>query len=178
LKKPAGALVSAVEENSPAAKAGLMPGDVIVRYNDRDLNGSSQLPVLVAGTAPGTSVPLKVVRKGETKRIDVTVGELRETKVASAAAPGPDQGRLGVVVRPLDPNEQKQAGVNGGLVVENATGPAAKAGIQPGDMILSLNGTPVKSAGQLKDLLSKAGKHVALLVQRDDARVFIPVDLG
>ena len=85
---------------------------------------------------------------------------------------------MGVAVRPLNPDEQKQAGVSGGLIVENATGPAANAGIQPGDMILSLNGTPVKSAEQLKQLVAKAGKHVALLVQRDEAKIFVPVDLG
>jgi len=78
----------------------------------------------------------------------------------------------------LDPDEQKQAGVRGGLMVENVTGPAADAGIQPGDVILSLNGTPVKSAEQLQQLMKKAGKHVALLVQRDEAKIFVPVDLG
>lgn len=178
LKKPAGALVSAVENDSPAAKAGVMPGDVIIRYNDKDITSSSELPVLVAGTAPGTTARLDVVRKGETRRIAVTVGELKNAKVASMDVSGQDQGRLGVVVRPLDPDEQKQAGVSGGLIVENSTGPAANAGIQPGDMILSLNGTPVKSARQLKELLSNAGKHIALLVQREDAKIFIAVELG
>jgi serine protease Do len=178
LKKPAGALISSVEKASAAAKAGLEPGDVILRYNDKDITSSSQLPVLVADTAPGTTAKLEVMRKGETRHIDVTVGRLKNDKVASADVAGQPQGRLGVVVRPLDPDEQKQAGVSGGLIVENATGPAAKAGIQPGDMILSLNGTPVKSPEQLKELLAKAGKHVALLVQRDEAKIFIPVDLG
>ncbi len=178
LKKPAGALVSAVEKDSAAAKAGLEPGDVILRYNEKDITSSSQLPVLVADTVPGTAAKLDVMRKGETRRIDVTVGQLKNAKVASADVAGQDHGRLGVVVRPLDADEQKQAGVSGGLIVENATGPAADAGIQPGDMILSLNGTPVKSAEQLKQLLAKAGKHVAILVQRDEAKMFVPVDLG
>ncbi len=178
LKQPAGALVSSVEKDSAAAKAGLEPGDVILRYNDKDITSSSQLPVLVADTAPGTAAKLEVMRKGETRHIDVTVGELKNAKVASADVAGQDHGRLGVAVRALNPDERKQAGVTGGLVVENATGPAANAGIQPGDMILSLNGTPVKSPEQLKQLVSKAGKHVALLVQRDEAKIFVPVDLG
>ena len=178
LKTPAGALVSAVEKDGPAAKAGLMPGDAIIRYNDQDIASSSQLPVLVAGTAPGATARLDVIRKGEARRIDVTVGELKNAKIAAMDVSGQDKGRLGVVVRPLDPDERKEAGVTGGLIVENATGPAASAGIQAGDMILSLNGTPVNSVQQLKELLSKTGKHIALLVQREDTRIFIPVDLG
>jgi serine protease Do len=178
LKKPAGALVSSVEKGGAAAEAGLEPGDVILRYNDKDIASSSDLPMLVANTGPGTAARLDVMRKGETRRIDVTVGRLKNAKVASADVAGQDHGRLGVVVRPLDPDEQKQAGVNGGLIVESAAGPAAGAGIQPGDMILSMNGTPVKSAEQLKQLVTKAGKHVAILVQRDEAKIFVPVDLG
>ena len=178
LKQPAGALVSAVEKGSAAAKAGLQPGDVILRYNDKDIMISSELPVLVANTAPGTAARLDVMRKGETRHIDVTVGELKNAKIAAADVAGQDHGRLGVVVRPLNPDEQKQAGVTGGLVVENATGPAANAGIQPGDMILSVNGTPVRSVEQLQSLLSKTGKHVALLVQRDDMKRFVAVDIG
>lgn len=178
LKKPAGALVSSVEKDGAAAKAGLEPGDVILRYNDRDIASSSQLPVLVAGTAPGATAKLEVMRKGDAKRIDVIVGQLNDAKVAAANSVGEEAGRLGVAVRSLNPDEQKQAGVSGGLIVENATGAAANAGILQGDVILSLNGTPVKSAEQLKQLLSKAGKNVAILVQRDDARIFVPVDLG
>lgn len=178
LKKPAGALVSSVEKDGAAAKAGLEPGDVILRYNDKDIMSSSELPVLVADTTPGATARLEVMRKGETKRIDVTVGRLANAKVASADVAGQNHGRLGVAVRALNSDEQQQAGVTGGLVVENATGPAANAGIQPGDMILSLNGTPVKSPEQLKQLVTKAGKHVALLVQRDQAKLFVPVDLG
>jgi len=178
LQKPAGALVSSVEKGGAAAEAGLEPGDVILRYNDKHIASSSDLPVLVANTAPGTAAKLDVIRKGETRHITVTVGQLKNANVASADMAGQDHGRLGVVVRPLDPDEQKQAGVRGGLMVENVTGPAAAAGIQPGDVILSLNGTPVKSAEQLQQLMKKAGKHVALLVQRDEAKIFVPVDLG
>ena len=177
LKKPAGALVSSVDKDGAAAKAGLKAGDVILRYNGTDIGSSSRLPLLVADTAPGTTVKLDVMRKGESRHIDVTVGAAKGTKVASADVGGHDHGRLGVVVRPLNPDEQKQAGT-GGVIVEDASGPAANAGIQPGDMILSLNGTPVSSPAQLRQLTAKAGKHVALLVQRDDARIFVPLDLG
>jgi serine protease Do len=178
LKKTAGALVTSVEKDSPAAKAGLLAGDVIVRYNDIEVGTSAQLPVLVSNTTPGVVAKLEVVRKGETKRIDIAVGELKSDKVAAAASTDEERGRLGVAVRPLSPAEQRESGIAGGLVVENATGAAATAGIQAGDVILSVNNMPVKNVEQLKQLISKAGKRVALLVQREDAKMYVPVDLG
>ncbi len=178
LKKTAGALVTSVEKGSPAAKAGLTAGDVIVRYNDIEVGTSSQLPLLVSNTAPGVTAKLDVVRKGEARRIEVTVGELKVDKVAAADGAGVEPGRLGVAVRSLTPAEQRESGIAGGLVVENATGAAATAGIQAGDVILSVNNMPVKNVEQLKQLISKAGKRVALLVQRDAAKMYVPVDLG
>jgi serine protease Do len=178
LKKNAGALVGSVENDSPAAKAGLMPGDVIVRFNDKEITSSSELPVLVSNTAPGSVAKLDVMRKGETKRIDVTVGELKNAKTAAADVTGEEPGRLGVAVRELTRDEQKEVGVTGGLVVENARGAAAKAGIQPGDVILSVNDTPVKNVRELQSLIAKAGKRIALLVQREDAKIYVPVELG
>ena len=178
LNKPAGALVSSVEKGSPAANAGLMPGDVILRFNDEEITSSSDLPALVAGSKPGTAATLEVMRKGTTKHLDLIIGELEDHNIASADVAEEDQARLGVVVRPLDPEEQKQAGVSNGLMVEDSTGPAARAGIRPGDIILSLNNTPVKSVEQLRALVSKAGKHVALLVLRDETRIFVPVNIG
>ena len=178
LKKPAGALVGSVENGSPAAKAGLQPGDVIVRYNGKEITSSNELPVLVSNTAPGSVAKLDVVRKGESKNVEVTVGEVKDAKVAAADNPGQEQGRLGVAVRSLSREEQQQIGATSGVVVENATGAAAKAGIQAGDVILSINNTPVKNPAQLKQLVSGAGKHVALLVQREDAKMYVPVELG
>jgi serine protease Do len=177
MKQPTGALIASVDKSGAAAKAGLKAGDVILSYNGTKIESSSRLPLLVADTTPGTTVKLEVLRNGKTRQFEVTVGAARGTKLASANATAHDQGRLGVVVRRLNPDEQKQAGV-GGVVVENVSGPAANAGIQPGDIILSLNGTPVTSSAQLKQLAANAGKHVALLVQRDDARIFVPLDLG
>ncbi len=178
LKQPTGALVSSVNKDGAAARAGLKPGDVILRYNQKDIASSSELPMLVANTEPGTRATLEVMRNGETRNVEVTLGGSKDAKVALAGGADHDHGRLGVVVRPLNPDERKQADVSGGVVVEDAAGAAADAGIQPGDLILSLNGTPVQSPAQLKHLLAKAGKHVALLVQRDDGRIFVPVDLG
>ncbi|MCC7487313.1 MAG: DegQ family serine endoprotease [Burkholderiales bacterium] len=178
LKKPAGALVSSVQQGSPAARAGIETGDVIVSYGGKAITNSRDLPVLVADTAPGTRTGLDVVRKGQAKRVEVTVGTLKNAKVASAEAEGKEHEPLGLVVRPLEQDERAQAGVTAGVVVEDVTGPAARAGIEPGDVILSLNNSPVTSPAQLRELAQKAGKHVALLVQREDTRIFVPVDHG
>jgi serine protease Do len=105
------------------------------------------------------------------------VGTLKESKVAGHANSQAEKGRLGLAVRPLDPEEQQQAGVKGGLLVEGVAGPAARAGIQPGDVILQVNGTPIGSVKQLRDVTAKSGKHLAVLVQREDARIFVPVDV-
>jgi serine protease Do len=178
LSKPMGALVSSVEKGSPAEKAGIEPGDVIVKFDGKEVADSAQLPARVAEMKPGATAKLEIMRKGSSKEINVTVGELKDGKVASAAGPQQDSGRLGVAVRPLNADEQRESGVKEGLLVENATGPAARAGIQPGDVILSVNGTSIHSVDQLRSMVSKAGKHVAILVQREEARIFVPVDLG
>jgi serine protease Do len=178
LRKPMGALVSSVEKGSPADRAGLEPGDVIVKFNGKEVNDSYELPAQVADMTPGTTARLEIIRKGNPKEIDINVGELRNPKVAARAEASRPQDRLGLAVRPLQPDEQHQAGVNGGLLVEEAAGPAARAGIQPGDVILSVNGTPVTSVEQLRSAVDQAGKHVALLVQREEARIFVPIEPG
>lgn len=178
LKKVEGALISNVEPGGPAAKAGLEPGDIILKFNGEAISSSAQLPVQVSGTKPGTSINLQVLRKGETKDIQVTLGKLSDANVAEAEPTAPTDGRLGLVVRPLTPEERQQSGDSSGLLVENVTGAAAQAGIQPGDIIVALNGTPVRSAKELQELAGRAGKHVALLVQRNDVKLFVPLDLG
>ncbi len=178
LDKAEGALVSSVEKDSPAAKAGLEPGDVIVKFNGEPITESTQLPGRVADLKPGTSAKLEIWRKGSSKEVTVTLGAVKDANVASDESGAKPQGKLGLAVRPLTPAEQEQSGIKDGLLVENADGPAARAGIQAGDVILSLNGTPVKSAEQLRSLVSKSGKNVALLVQRGEAKMFVPVQIG
>ena len=178
LKRPTGALVSSVANDSPAAKAGIEPGDVILRYNDREITTSTELPLLVSSAAPGSTARIEVLRDGQTRHFNVTIGEMKGAKVASAASPEDAHGRLGIAARPLSPEERRQVGVTGGVLVEQSSGAAADAGIQQGDVILSFNGKPVKSVEELKSMVSKAGKKIALLVLRDDARIFVPVDLS
>jgi serine protease Do len=151
---------------------------VIVRYADHPITHSNELPAEVAETKPGTTVKVEVIRKGARKRLDVTVSEMHDASVAVAGDAGSSQGRLGLAVRPLRLDEKRETGVSGGLVVENATGPAARAGIQPGDVILQFNGTPVTSVEELRTLVSKSGKNAALLVQRENSKIFVPVELN
>jgi serine protease Do len=178
LERVRGALVSSVEKGSPADHAGLQPGDVIVKLDDHEITRSSDLPALVAAMSPGTNAKIEVLRKGSSKTLNVTIGQMKDAKVAQARDARPGEGRLGLALRPLAPDEQRQAGVSGGLLVEDASGPAARSGIQQGDIVLSINGRPVSTPEQLRSLAAKAGKHVALLVQRDENKIFIPVDLG
>lgn len=178
LKKPVGALVSSVDPSSPAAAAGLKVGDVILQMDGKDVVRSSDLPVRVAELNPGSKATLLISRKGETRDVTVIIGEAMEPTVATANEANGDHGRLGLAVRPLTPEERQQAGVKGGLLVYEATGPAAKAGIEPGDVIMALNGKPVTSVEQLRSLVEKAGKHFALLIQHEDATIFVPIDLG
>ena len=180
LKKPVGALISAVQPDSPAARAKLQSGDVVLAFNGSEISRSNELPVLVGGMQPGTEVNLKIWRKGEERDVKVTLGDFNQDKTVATAEDrgGSAKSRLGVAVRPLTADERREAEVPGGLLIEDVSGAAARAGIQPGDVILSLNGEPVASVAQLRTLVAKAGKHVALLVQRNDAKIFVPVDLG
>ena len=180
MKKPEGALVSAVEDQSPAARAGIKPGDVILGWNGAAVEDSGALPVLVADTAPGQSAKVRVWREGREQTLSVTVGDMPGEKVASAEGGSAEAnaGKLGLAVRPLTADERSQIHAAGGLVVEDAGGAAAAAGVQEGDVILAINNQPVKTVEQLRRLVNKAGKHVALLVQRDEAKIYVPVDLG
>ncbi len=183
LDRAEGALVTAVSPDSPAQKAGIRTGDIIVGFNGETIESSSRLPLAVADVRPGETVNVRVWRKGETQDLAVTVGESPQEQLAEGPSTSPgEQPRLGVAVRPLTPPERSETGVAGGLVVEQSTGPAAQAGIMPGDVILSVNGTPVKSVDELRGAIEKAGEHAAILVSRDSGsgrtQIFVPVELG
>jgi len=178
LDTPRGALVSSVEDEGPAAKAGLEAGDVILEFDGRPIGAASELPAAVAQTAPGKNVQLKVWRKNAEKEFKLKLGELDEQQAVTADAGQPDAGRLGLAVRPLTSDERRQVGVNGGLLIEEVQGAAEDAGLRPGDIVLSANGHEVDSVQDLRKLVAGAKDHVALLVQREDARIFVPVELG
>lgn len=178
LGRARGALVTRVDSGGPAARAGLEAGDVILRFEGQALASSAELPPRVAAAAPGKAVTLEVWHKGEVRAVSVTVGEMKAAQQAAAdAAPG-EHGRLGVAVRPLSKEELREAELQGGLLVVDASGPSARAGIMQGDVILSVNGRLVNSADDLRRQIAAVGKHVALLIQRDDVRIFVPIELG
>lgn len=179
LKQAQGALISSVTPGGPGDKAGLQSGDVILKFNGQPVADAGELPPMVGSVAPGDAVNLSVWRKGAERDVRVKLGDANAAGQTVATAASDDgKARLGLAVRPLTPDERSQANVSGGLVVENATGPAAKAGVEPGDLVLALNGESVSSVSQLRESIAKAGHHVALLIQHNDARVFVPVDLG
>ena len=175
MKLPAGALVSSIEKGSPADQAGVVPGDVIMEFNGKTIEHANDLPPLVADLQPGSEGKMLLWHNKDSHTITLKVGKLVDTEIASNSA-DTGTGRLGLAVRALTPEESKEAGVANGLIVEQSSGPAAKAGIEPNDVIVALNGTSVTSAEQLKSLVANAGKHVALLVQRGEMKIFVPID--
>ncbi len=182
LDKPEGALVASVDAGGPAAKAGLQVGDVIRKVNGQPIVSSGDLPALIGQSSPGEQVTLEVWRHGKREELSARLGDAaeRSAKVAQAddsVAPG-QQAKLGLALRPLQPQERRGAGVDAGLVVENASGPSARAGVQPGDVLVAVNGTPVRSVEQVREVVSKSDKSVALLIQRGDSRIFVPVKIG
>jgi serine protease Do len=181
LDRPRGALVSQVEKDAPADKAGLKPGDVILSFNGKPIEVSSELPPLVAQTKPGTKAEVEVWRGGKKQTLGVAVGELKSEKSARADdKPGAQAGgKLGLAVRPLTPEERKElGGAAAGLVVEAASGPSAKAGLRRGDLITAVNGQSVKSVEEFRALVEKSKDSVAVLVRRGDATVFVPIEVG
>jgi serine protease Do len=179
LKKAEGALVSSVVPDSAAARAGLQAGDVILKYNGQAISGANDLPALVSEAKPGESVKVEIWRKGSTLELTAVLGksELASTD-DSTNGKAQTHGRLGLAVRALTAEERSEAKVPGGLLVEGVAGAAERAGVQAGDIILSVNGTALKSAAQLHDFTARASKSIALLVQRGDARIFVPIKTG
>ncbi|HUR87664.1 MAG TPA: DegQ family serine endoprotease [Ramlibacter sp.] len=181
LDRPAGALIANVEKNSPAEKAGLQTGDVIRSINGQQIIASGDLSAAVSAAMPGQKATLDVWRKGKPVSINATLGSASD-KVAKAdtdSAKPDGGGKLGLAVRPLKPEERKEVHVaSGGLVVEGVSGPAERAGVEPGDVILSVNGTPVASVDQMKSIVAKSNKSAALLVQRGEDKIFVPIRLG
>lgn len=179
LPNPNGALVGMVPPDGPGAKAGLKPGDVILEMNGQPVRDSRELPPKVADLKPGSIAALKVWREGKMLDIPVTVAELEDSVAPAAGKPGEaaEPGRLGLAVRPLTAEEQRATQTQGGLRVEKATGPSAKAGIRRGDIVLAVNGVTVNDAAKLKELAQQAGKHLALLIKRGSDTLFVAVEL-
>jgi serine protease Do len=178
LPSPNGALIAKVEPDSAAARAGLKVGDVILKVDGKPIVDAGQLSARIGAEVPGTKSTLDVWRDGKALSMSVTIGSAAAETTADAGGNANAPGRLGLALRPLNPQEREQAGVAGGLVVEEAQGRAAEAGIQPGDVVLSVDGTPVQSVEQLRKMVREHDKQIALLIQRGEVRLFVPVGLG
>ena len=179
LDKPEGALVANVEKGGPADQAGLRTGDVIRKVDGQPVVASGDLPAIIGQQAPGKKVAIEIWRQGERQELSAKLGDAGDKGAQVAKADdAAGQGKLGLALRPLQPREKREAEVDSGLLVEDAGGPSAVAGIQPGDVLLAINGTPAKTVEQVRDVVAKADKSVALLIQRGGDKIFVPVRLG
>jgi len=179
LGTPHGALISAVEPQSPSERAGLKPGDVITSVNGHNIGESFDLPIIISEIPPGSEAHLGIWRDHKSTEMDVKTVLLVDEPAQAAVNAGEDGGgKLGLAVRPLEPTEQKELHTRGRLVVEDVSGPALAAGLQAGDVVLGVNGAGVATVADLKREVAKAGHSVALLIQREDAQIYVPVDIG
>ncbi len=184
LTKTSGALVSAVEKGGPAEKAGVEPGDVILKFDGKTVNSSSDLPRIVGATHPGGKAGLQVWRKGNIKELTVTVAEIPEEKTATGGAHSSKPAevaanKLGLVLNELTAEQKKELKVSGGLIVEDVRGSAARAELRPGDVILALVhkgvSSDLKSVEQFSKQLAQLDKNatITLLVRRGDMQTYI-----
>ena len=181
LEQPRGALVADVSSDSPAAKAGLKAGDVIVAYAGKPVNDSADLPPLVGATKPGVNRTLTVIRDSKPQEITITLGQLPDqnrSELGLNQAPDDGSPRLNIVVADL-PAGQQDRGQGGVRVQQVGPGIAAEAGVQPGDVLLSLNNQSIKDAAHLRRLVRElpAGKRIPLLVQRDRGALYLALEM-
>ncbi len=184
LDKPMGALVAQVQSGPPAAEAGLQPGDVIIAFNGREIQRSAQLPKWVGALKAGTEAEMTVVRDGDEKTLEVTVGELPDNPQAGMAGqPDQDQGesdKLGLEVRAASAAELARVKADHGVVITGVQdGPAARAGLSSGDLLVSLNGKPVDSLDAYREIAADLPDEgsVPALVNRDGNARFVAIKL-
>ena len=177
LKDANGAVVGTVEKGGPAEKAGFKAGDVIRKIDGTAIVDSTDVTSRVGNTAPGTKITVEVWREGKPVELVATVGTLDDAKVAAVKDDAEAKGKLGVAVRPLTPEEKKDGGKSG-VVVERSAGAAAKAGVQAGDLIVGVGAAKVSTPEELKSLVDKSGKTVALLIERQGRQIYVPVKIG
>ena len=180
LPKAQGALVANVEKGGPAEKAGLESSDIILKFDSKEVKTSTDLPRLVGAVKPGSRANLQVWRKGATKDLAVVVGELPVDKSANTPPPfkrGKTEniGKLGLTLSELTADQRKELKISAGVLVEEVKGAAARAGLQPGDVILAINNSEVKTIEQFNQALGKleARKNLALLVRRGETTQYI-----
>ncbi|MGA7538122.1 MAG: DegQ family serine endoprotease [Steroidobacteraceae bacterium] len=182
LSKPHGALVSSVETKGPAAVAGILPGDVVLAVDGHPIDQFGELSSRISAMRPGSEATLTLWRDRRDRTVRVKVEELKEPQTAeagSAARPRPaiaKPNQLGLTIRPLAPQEKAEARTNGSLLVEGVSGPAQIAGVEPGDIILGVDGRRISTVNELESAAKDARKRsIALLIQRESAQLFLPI---
>jgi len=179
LSSPHGALVAEIEPGSPAAKAGLRPGDVILRLGDEPIHEVADLPAAVGQAQPGDRVALALWRERRSLNVTLELTDARAPEQrATDTAQARQDTRLGLLIRPLTPREQRAHDGAHGLLIEGVSGAAELAGVEVGDLLVGLNGHPVDSAEQVKAEVQRGGKAFALQLQREGATLFVPLRLG
>jgi serine protease Do len=185
LSKLQGALVNSVEKGGPAEKAGIEAGDVILRFDGKPVTSSEDLPRLVGAVKPGSKVTVQIWRNKQTRDLQIVVGEMQDERAAAAQKgrqPGPGKppvaqpSQHGLSLAELTEAQRKELKIAGGVLVENAQGAAARAGIRKGDVILAVNNQDVKSVEQFNQLMGQLdkGRIVALLVRRGANSLYVP----
>lgn len=184
LTKTSGALIRSVEPGSPAEKGGIEPGDILLRFDGKAIERSSDLPRIVGNTKPGNKVAVSVFRKGAARDLSVTVAEMEPDRTARAPSAKPQGGAspvaanwLGLVVSDVPEVKRTELKIKGGVLVESADGASAKAGIRQGDILMSVNNVDIASAKQFGDMVGKLdkAKSLVVLVRRGDGALFVPI---
>ena len=181
LKRPRGALVAQILPDSPAEKAGIQVGDILLSFNGEPLSHSADLPPLVGRVGVGKQAELKLLRNGKEMTIKVTIEALPDDDEIAARGEGGrarKQARLGLLLAPLPKELKEKEKLTSGVMVEEVLpGPAKKAGIREGDVILSLNNEKITDLDKLDDIVKQlpAGRSVAVLIQREGSPVFLPM---
>jgi serine protease Do len=175
LGKAEGAVVRMVEPGGPADKAGLEAGDIITQFNGQVVEKAGDLPRLVGNTKPGTKSTLKVFRRGAYKDLPISVVELDLEKAAKAEAASAEPkstsvASLGLGLSDLSPAQKRELKIVGGVIVDDVDGPAARAGLRPGDVILSVSNVQVTSVAQFAAIVAKQekGRPLNVLVRRGE----------
>lgn len=179
LKDKSGALVAAVNKGAPAGKAGIEAGDVILKFNNKVIETSSDLPKYVRLTKPNNVVPVEIWRKGNIKTLRVKIGEMPDDRMQASDKKTIKESanRIGLVLKEATAKDKKMLDGRNGLVVTKASGPAVSSQIREGDIILALNNTPVTSVRAFNREINKTpkGKTIALLIYRNGDTLFVPV---
>ncbi len=179
LDRPRGALVAQVQPDTPAARAGLQPADVILSFDGKVVENSGDLPRMVGMSRPGARTPLTVWRKGKTLPLTVVLGEL-PVETAQAEGGSRAYSRGGLALAELDAEQRRALDLDHGLRVEESTGDAARAGIRAGDVILAVNNARVSSVEDFRKAIAGVpkGKSAAILVRRGDGSLYIPLKIS